>query len=116
MNHEAISAAKGGVDGLVTAASATYASRAIPVNAVAPGLVRSNLTRRLTDNESSLQVSEAMHPLGRIGDPEDVAGLAAFLLTADAEWITGQVIAVDGGLSGIKLPPTAGQNMRSVSR
>jgi len=116
MNHEAISAAKGGVDGLVAAASATYASRAIRVNAVAPGLVRSNLTRRLTDNESSLQASEAMHPLGRIGDPDDVAGLAAFLLTDDAGWITGQVIAVDGGLSGIKLPPAAGNHMRSVSR
>jgi NAD(P)-dependent dehydrogenase (short-subunit alcohol dehydrogenase family) len=116
MNHEAISAAKGGVDGLVAAASATYASRAIRVNAIAPGLVRSNLTRRLTDNESSLQASQAMHPLGRIGDPEDIAGLAAFLLTADAAWITGQVIAVDGGLSGIKLPPAAGHHVRSVSR
>jgi NAD(P)-dependent dehydrogenase (short-subunit alcohol dehydrogenase family) len=116
MNHEAISAAKGGVDGLVAAASATYASRGIRVNAVAPGLVRSNLTQRLTENASSLQASEAMHPLGRIGDPDDVAGLAAFLITGGAEWITGQVIAVDGGLSGIKLPPAAGSQVRSVTR
>lgn len=116
MNHEAISAAKGGVDGLVAAAAATYASRAIRVNALAPGLVRSNLTRRLTDNESTLRASEAMHPLGRLGHPHDVAGLATFLLTDDAAWITGQVIAVDGGLSGIKLPPAAGNPVRSEPR
>ncbi len=116
MNHEAISAAKGGVDGLVAAAAATYAPRAIRVNALAPGLVRSNLTRHLTDNDATLRASEAMHPLGRVGNPEDVAGLASFLLTADAEWITGQVIAVDGGLSGIKLPPALGPRTLSASR
>ncbi len=105
LNHEAIAAAKGGIDGLVTAAAATYASRQIRVNALAPGLVRSNLTRRLVDNEATLRASETMHPLGRVGEPEDAAGLAAFLVSRDASWITGQVIAVDGGLSGIKLPP-----------
>jgi NAD(P)-dependent dehydrogenase (short-subunit alcohol dehydrogenase family) len=105
LNHEAIAAAKGGVDGLVTAAAATYASRGIRVNALAPGLVRSDLTRRLVENEATLKASEAMHPLGRIGDARDVAALAAFLVSAESSWITGQVIAVDGGLSGIKLPP-----------
>jgi NAD(P)-dependent dehydrogenase (short-subunit alcohol dehydrogenase family) len=106
VNHEAIAAAKGGVDGLVTAAAATYASRGIRVNAVRPGLVRSSLTRRLVENEATLRASEAMHPLGRVGDAADVAGLVAFLLSADAAWITGQHIAADGGLSGIKPPPT----------
>lgn len=105
LNHEAIAAAKGGVDGLVTAAAATYASRGIRVNALAPGLVRSRLTRRLVENEATLRASEAMHPLGRIGDAPDVAALAAFLVSAESSWITGQVIAVDGGLSAIKLPP-----------
>jgi NAD(P)-dependent dehydrogenase (short-subunit alcohol dehydrogenase family) len=105
LNHEAIAAAKGGVDGLVTSAAATYAARGIRVNALAPGLVRSNLTKRLVENEATLRASEAMHPLGRIGQPEDVAALAAFLVSPEAGWITGQVIAVDGGLSGVKLPP-----------
>lgn len=105
INHEAIAAAKGGIDGLVTSAAATYAARGIRVNAIAPGLVRSRMTRRLVESEATLRVSEAMHPLGRIGDAEDVAALAAFLVSSEAEWITGQVIAVDGGLSGVKLAP-----------
>jgi NAD(P)-dependent dehydrogenase (short-subunit alcohol dehydrogenase family) len=105
VNHEAIAAAKGGVDGLVTAAAATYASRGIRVNAVAPGLVRSRLTSRLVENEATLRASEAMHPLGRVGEAADIAGVVAFLLSPAADWITGQHIAVDGGLSSIKLPP-----------
>ena len=114
VNHDAISAAKGGVNGLVTAAAATYASRGIRVNAIAPGLVRSELTRRLVENPATLQASEAMHPLGRVGEPEDIAALAALLVGAQAGWMTGQVIAVDGGLSGIK-PPPAPERMRAAS-
>jgi NAD(P)-dependent dehydrogenase (short-subunit alcohol dehydrogenase family) len=105
LNHEAIAAAKGGIEGLVTSAAASYAGRGIRVNAIAPGLVRSNLTRRLVEHEGTLRASVAMHPLGRIGEAEDVAGLAAFLVSPDAAWITGQVIGVDGGLAGVKLPP-----------
>lgn len=108
VNHEAIAAAKAGVDGLVASAAATYAARGIRVNAIAPGLVRSGLTRRLVENEGVLRASEAMHPLGRIGEPDDIAALAVLLISPATAWVTGQTIAVDGGLSGIKLPPRAG--------
>lgn len=105
VNHEAVAAAKGGIDGLVLAAAATYAARGIRVNAIAPGLVRSELTRRLVENPAALRASEWMHPLGGVGDGKDVAGMAAFLVGPQASWITGQVIAVDGGLSSVKLAP-----------
>ena len=108
VNHDAISAAKGGIDGLVIAAAATYAARGIRINALAPGLVRSGITSRLVDNPATLAASEAMHPLGRVGEAEDVAGMAALLVSSQASWITGQVIAIDGGLSGIKLVPPPG--------
>jgi NAD(P)-dependent dehydrogenase (short-subunit alcohol dehydrogenase family) len=98
-NHEAIAAAKAGVEGLVRSAAATYAAKGVRVNALAPGLVRTPLSERLTASPTSLAASEAMHPLGRIGEPEEVARLAAFLLDPSSSWITGQCIGVDGGLS-----------------
>ena len=101
-NHEAIAAAKAGVEGLVRAAAATYASAGIRFNAVAPGLVATPMARRITENEGALKASVAMHPLGRIGRPEDVARAIAFLLGAESDWTTGQVLGVDGGLARLK--------------
>ena len=102
-NHEAIAAAKGGIAAMATSAAATYASRNIRVNCVAPGLVRTPLTARLTQSEVSLKASQAMHPLGRIGEPDDVAAAIAFLLDPANNWITGQVLGVDGGLATLKV-------------
>ena len=101
-NHEAIAAAKAGIEGLTRSAAASYASRGIRFNAVAPGLVKTELTRRLWENESAANASAAMHPLGRIGTPEEVAGLIAWLLDPENSWITGQVIGIDGGLADLK--------------
>jgi len=101
-NHEAIAAAKAGINGLVLSAAATYAPMNLRFNAVAPGLVKTALTSSITDNDLSLRLSEAMHPLGRIGSPEEIARAIIFLLDPKNSWITGQIIAVDGGLSTIK--------------
>lgn len=101
-NHEAVAAAKAGIEGLARSAAASYASRRIRVNTVAPGLTRTPLTARLTANEASLKASAGMHPLGRIGEPEEVASAIAWLLSGDASWVTGQTIGVDGGLSKVR--------------
>lgn len=101
-NHEAIAAAKAGVVGLTLAAAASYAERGIRVNCVAPGMVRTTLTARLTANEASVKSSTAMHPLGRIGEPSDVASVMALLLDPRQSWITGQVFGIDGGMSTLR--------------
>lgn len=106
-NHEAIAAAKAAVIGLMRSAAASYAKKGIRVNAVAPGLTRTPLTQAITNNEAALKASTAFHPLGRIGEPEDVAAAISWLLSDESSFVTADVIAVDGGLSSIKLRPNA---------
>lgn len=101
-NHEAIAAAKGGVSALTLAAAASYAPRGIRVNCVAPGLVRTPLTAKLTANDAALKASAAMHALGRIGEPADVADAIAWLLDPARSWVTGQVLGIDGGLASLR--------------
>lgn len=101
-NHEAIAAAKAGVIGLSLSAAATYAHRGIRVNCVAPGLVCTPMTARLTANEASLKASTAMHALGRVGNPADVAAAIEWLLGPDSAWVTGQVLGIDGGLATVR--------------
>lgn len=101
-NHEAIAAAKGAVAALVRSASATYAGRKLRVNALAPGLVDTAMAARITGNPKSLELSVAMHPAGRIGRPDDLVPAARWLLDPASDWVTGQVIAVDGGMSRLR--------------
>lgn len=101
-NHEAISAAKAGIEGLALAAAASYGSKGLRVNCVAPGMTRTPLTAKLIQNEMMAKASAGMHALGRIGEPDEIASAIAWLLDPEQSWVTGQVIGVDGGLSRIR--------------
>lgn len=102
VSHEAIAAAKAGVEALTRSAAASYARQGIRVNCVAPGLVRTPLAAALTTNEAALKASTALHPLGRIGEAGEVAAALAWLLHPGQGWITGQVLGVDGGMAHVQ--------------
>lgn len=98
-NHAAIAAAKAGVVGLARAAAMDLVRYGVRVNVVAPGLVRTPMSAAITSNKASLDVSLAMHPTGRISEPEDVAAAVLYLLSDGAANVTAAVLPVDGGLS-----------------
>lgn len=99
--HVSIGLSKGAVEGLTRALAAEFAPR-IRVNAIAPSLTRTALSSNLTDNPQMAAAIAALHPLQRLGEPEDVAMLAAFLIGEEAGWITGQIIGVDGGRARLR--------------
>lgn len=110
-NHEAISAAKAAVTGLAMSAAATYLPRGLRFNVVAPGLIQTPLTESVTRSDAARQASEDLHPLGRLGKPEDIAPMISWLLDPAQSWVTGQVFGVDGGLSALRpLPRRASRN------
>ena len=100
-NHGVISAAKGGVEGLTRALAAELAPD-IRVNAIAPSITDTGIAQKLLSSDQMAKGLAAMHPLGRYGQPDDVAAMAAMLLGDDAGWITGQVFAVDGGRGALR--------------
>jgi len=104
-NHEAIAAAKGGVQGLMLSAAATYAARGLRFNCVAPGLTRTPLAAKIIASEASEKASLAMHALGRLGEPGDVARAIYWLLDPANDWVTGQILGVDGGLANVRVRP-----------
>ena len=99
-SHAAISMAKGAVEGLTRAAAAELAPH-VRVNCIAPSLTRTPLAAGITGSPMAETIAQ-MHPLQRLGEPEDAAALAAFLLSDDSGWMTGQVIGVDGGRSTLR--------------
>ena len=104
-NHEAIAAAKGGIEAMVRAAAATYSGKGLRINAIAPSLTDTPLAQPIIGGEQARKISEQMHPLHSIGDAEEVASLAAWLVSDQARFVTGQTYVMDGGISTIVPKP-----------
>jgi NAD(P)-dependent dehydrogenase (short-subunit alcohol dehydrogenase family) len=102
-NHEAIAAAKGGLESMTRAAAMTYAKKHVRVNCLAPGLVDTPLSAGITGNPASLQASIGYHPLGRIGQPRDLVEAASWMLSPGSDWMTGATVAIDGGMRAGRL-------------
>jgi 3-oxoacyl-[acyl-carrier protein] reductase len=98
--HAGVAAAKGAVEGLARALAAELAPK-VRVNCIAPSLTRTPLAKKILSSPEREKASAERHPLKRVGEAHELAAMAAFLLSADAHWITGQIIGVDGGLSAI---------------
>jgi len=100
--HASIASAKGAIEGLTRSLAAELAPK-IRVNAIAPSLTDTPLAKSLLSTDEKKEASAKRHPLARIGTPDDIARATVFLLTNDSSWISGQVLAVDGGMSSIRM-------------
>ena len=101
-NHEAIAAAKGGVEALVRSAAATYASQGLRINAVAPGMTETPMTAGMLKLPAMREGAARQYPLGGVQTADQVADVMAWLLGDGAARLTGQVIAVDGGFTTVR--------------
>jgi 3-oxoacyl-[acyl-carrier protein] reductase len=100
--HASIAAAKGAVEGLAKSLAAEFAVNRIRFNVLAPSLTDTPLAKTLLSTPEKQEASAKRHPLGRVGTAQDLADAAAFLLSNEAGWITGQVIGVDGGMASLR--------------
>ena len=101
-NHEAISAAKSGIEGFVRSSAATYAKDNLRVNCIAPSIMDSNMSQKLLYSEAAIEISKNMHPISKIGDVNDILPVVKWLFSDESKWVTGQTIHVDGGMSTVK--------------
>jgi NAD(P)-dependent dehydrogenase (short-subunit alcohol dehydrogenase family) len=101
-NHEAIAAAKGGVEALVRSAAATYAAQGLRINAVAPGLTETPMTANMLKMPAMRESAGRQYPLGGIQSAQQVADVMSFLLSSGAARLTGQIISVDGGFTTVR--------------
>ncbi len=99
--HASIGMAKGAINGLTLSLAAELAPK-VRVNAIAPSLTQTPLAERIVPSEQAAVAVARLHALPRLGTPDDVARLATFLVSPDADWITGQIIGVDGGRSSVR--------------
>lgn len=99
--HASVAAAKGGVEGLAKSIAAEYAPK-IRANVIAPSLTDTPMADKLLSNDKKREASSERHPLKRVGNAEELASIAHFLLSEQSGWITGQVLGVDGGMSALR--------------
>jgi len=99
--HTQVAASKGAIEGLTRSLAAEFAPQ-IRVNAIAPSLTQTPLAEKLLNTDQKMEANANRHPLKRIGQTEDIAQMAVFLLSEKSSWITGQILHVDGGMSVIK--------------
>ena len=99
--HASIASAKGAVEGLTRSLAAEFAPK-IRVNAIAPSLTDTQLAQMLLSDDGKRSAAAERHPLKRFGKPDDIAAAATYLLDNSSSWITGQVMAVDGGMGSLR--------------
>ena len=97
-NHSIVASAKGAIEGLTVSLAAEFAPN-IRVNCIAPSLTKSKIAEPMLKNTTIAEGIAKAHPLKRLGEGKDSAALAKFLITDESSWVTGQIIAVDGGRS-----------------
>lgn len=100
--HTSIAAAKGAIEGFAKSLAAEYAPN-LRVNVIAPSLVDTPLASKLLNNERKMENMAERHPLKRVGNAEDIAQMAVFLLSEKSSWMTGQVVGIDGGMSTLNI-------------
>ena len=100
--HSLVSANKGAIEGLTKALAAELAPK-IRVNCIAPSITQTSLAQSILNTPEKIEANAQRHPLKKIGLPEDIANTAAFLLSKESSWITGQILHVDGGIGSIKI-------------
>ena len=99
--HSSISASKGAIEGLTRSLAAEYAPK-IRFNAIAPSLTDTPLAASLLSNDKKREANAERNPLKLIGEAQDIANMCSFLLSQESRWMTGQILAVDGGMGSIR--------------
>jgi len=100
--HSSIATSKAALEGLAVSLAAELSVNRIRVNVVSPSLTNTPLSTKFLNTPDKMEASAKRHPLGKYGEPGDISAAIAFLLSEESSWITGQVIAIDGGMGSLR--------------